>query len=292
LTALKKLGFDARLIPSCSWRPQLKSFVKMPSHCSVIVVLDEQQSKKWILLDVATVDCIDGVLVLSDKLGIPQTVTNGMRYKFTIGNPHTFEIPSELVTEFNHIDPSFLSQKYLTIILEKEDVKRDSHFDPIEPREPEWTNRFAMKLPLIDQSSTSDSVSDYLPSLVRVPDTLDPKIGLLLVEYTTIKDPKSHHYKQWVGIKYAKDGKSKKIVAGFRFIQTERPFSKRNVTWMGGGIPNTESEPQPELLQSALNDVLAILEKEIGLKLLEDQISRLKVHHNYMGKNINHVWAY
>jgi len=274
----------------------MKSFVEIPYHCSVIVPLTSPHNM-WVLLDVATVDAIDGVLILSDKLGVPQTVTNGMRYKITIPEQeHKFVIPPEVEQEFHKIEPAFLSQKYLTVVLSKEDAKRDENFNIIEPIEFEWINRFALKLPVIDQEQNSpngllSNTAEYLPKVVKFPPTLNPKIALLLVETTTIKDQRSHHFKQWVGIRYSKDGKFKKIVGGFRLIQTARPYSSRNVTWLGG-TPNPEENPTEEKLGSALQECLSALEKEIGIKLTAEQTAQLKVHHNYTGKNIQHVWAY
>jgi len=180
------------------------------------------------------------------------------------------------------------------VTLQKEDVKRNNQLDPIEPIELEWINRFSFRLPLKDQNPNNYlnlATVEFLPEIVPLPPSLSPKIALLFLEHTTIKDPKSYHHKQWVGMRYSKDGKYKTIIAGFRLIKTERPFSKREVHWCGG-IPQDRSNPNPEVLQKSFQEVLTHLEKEIGMILAPETIDKLKIMHNYTSPNIDHVWAF
>jgi len=302
LTALRSLGFsDALLIPVSSWRPRMNSFLSIPTHCSVIVPIEN----KWILLDAATVDCIDGHLTLSDPLEKPQTVTNGVRYKFSLKEDLPWEYPPEIIEQFLSVDPKFDNRDQITVWLIKEDVKRDDYFNPLEPIQKEWIPRFAFRLPK-KTGITGYTLTDitHLPEIAQLPLSLPEKIAETITELTTIKDPKSHHYKQWVGIRYSRDGLQKYLVSGYRFIAVNRPYSSRNISWCGGislsknndsEIPvksdnETNGNDNRAVPEKSTEEVLVHLRNDIGIRLTEEEIKKLKIAHNYYMPNIDHVW--
>lgn len=290
------IGFkDALLIPVSSWRPRMNAFVSIPSHCCVIVPLDD----KWICIDVATVDCVDGVLDLSAKVNVDQLVNNGSRYKFQIYPDSPVEYPDELRNQLSEADSEFVEKKKsITVALMKEEPIRNDKLDLIEPITMGWIPRFSFQLPIKDQKETFNlNEVEFLKPIVTLPRSLPLKIAELLTEYTTLKDPKSHHYKQWVGIKYTTDRKY--ILAGYRIIEQERPFSQRRVKWCGGidlsnnktteATTNNENKPVPE---QAISEALKYLETTIGIQLNANQIENLLTSHNYHIPNIDHVWGY
>jgi len=295
LTALHKLGFsDALLIPVCPWRPRMNAFTQLMSHCCIIVPLDGQ----WVFVDVSTVDCLDGVLILSDKLETEQTLMNGARYQFRLVQDKEIEFSDEILGKILAVEPGFLSTSSVTIAMLKEELKRDEiSQDPTEPWEFLWENRFSFRLPKKNPEDIipKDKIS-YLPDIVTLPPSLHQKIAEILLEYSTIKDPRSHHFKQWVGIRYSKEYKY--IVAGFRYIVVKRPYAKRSLTWCGN-LPPPQREPNnpvelgkgtvPEIV---MKEVLQHLREDIGIILTEEQINCLKINDIYLMPNIDHVWSY
>jgi len=289
------LGFkDAVLVPVCSWRPRMNSFTALPSHCSVIVPLEG----KWIVIDVCTVDCIDGVLDLSVKLNTEQVVNNGVKYKFVIFPDSHYNFTGEIREKLLKVDPEFADSKnYVTVGLIKEEPKRDDDYNIVEPMVMEWLPRFSFNLPRKNGSTEKkdDSAVEYIREIVSLPHSLDHKIGTILMDHTTYSDPRAHHAKQWIGIRYSVDGQSKYLVSGYRFIEVKRPHSNRKLTWCGGQCPTPiKSDQVPSDLpvpQNATDEALKHLLHDIGIKRTDDEIQNLKTAHNYYNTNIEHVWA-
>jgi len=129
---------------------------------------------------------------------------------------------------------------------------------------------------------------------VNLPSSLPIKIGEISLEETCIKDKRSHHYKQWLGIRYSADGKSKSMVVGYRYIVVKRPYSDREITWCGGveRCFDKSSAPKDPVPQKAIDEVLKHLREDIGIKLREDEIENIQFYHNYNEPNIDHVWPY
>lgn len=263
----------------------MNSFTSIPSHCNVIVPIDH----KWIVIDVATVDCIDGVLCLSDKLEEVQTVANGVRYKFKVYPDMVYGFTQEVSENIKKIDSEFIEQEKLRIGLMKEEPKRDENYTLIQPIEMEWIPRFSIQLP---KKNNGDLKSEYLPDLVNLPSSLPLKIAEILLEETCIKDKRTHHYKQWLGMRYTAENKY--ILAGYRYIVLKRPYSDRDLKWCGGVVRSFDkSKPHnDEVPQEAMDEVLKHLREDIGIKLSEGEIKKLKFSHNYNEPNIDHVWSY
>jgi len=289
LTAIQKLGFsDAILIPVKSWRPRMNDFTQLPSHCCVIVPLAGQ----WVLIDVSTVDCLDGLLILSDKLDTPQSLRNGVRYQFNLVEDKEPDYSEEIKGKIRAVDPEYLKSSCVSIALLKEEVKRDDTTqDPFEPFEYIWENRFAFRLPKKKPEDINRVPISYLPDIISLPPSLPHKIAEILLEYAVIKDPRSHHYKQWVGIRYSADCQYKYILAGFRFIVVKRPYSKRNLTWCGLP-PQREHNNNGNVPENAVAEVIQHLKDDIGVKLSEEEIKCLKLKEIYFMPNIDHVWSY
>jgi hypothetical protein len=292
------IGFkDAVLVPVNSWRPRMNSFLAIPSHCNVIVPLEG----KWIVIDVATVDCIDGVLDLAAKLNEVQTVNNGVKYKFMIYPDSIYEYSDEMRDRMAKIDPDFVDQKKcVTIGLVKEEPKRNDDYEILQPIQLDWVPRFSFHLPKKSLEEQNFNQVEYLPTLVKIPRSMDVKIAEILVEYTcTYKEPRAHHYKQWVGMKYSPDGLFKYIVAGYRYIECKRPYSNRTLSWCGGISRSNENDNNSKtqipsdlpVPQNATDEVLHYLKTAIGIQLSPSDLKTLKLSHNYYMPNIDHVWA-
>lgn len=296
LHALKEMGYEAVLVAVASYRPYAKSFVEIPSHCSVLVVLDNA----WLLADVGTIDAIDGLISLSANTEEIQTVKNGVRYKMTLLPQSEYQLPPEMRSQIEGIDNSITPKNMLSVALIKEEIKRDANFDPIIPLEREWVPRFAFKLPLktTETGNPASDCTEPLSQLCEMPESLNPEVAKLIIDYSIYKDPRAHHHKQWVAMYYLPDGKQKKIVAGFRYIEVERPFSARKVKWCGGGISN-KGKPigegdgcvPREVVSQALSEVRKHLE-EIGVCLTDEEIAKLAVDHVFTIAGIEMVWPF
>lgn len=255
----------------------------IPGHSSVLVELPDD----LILIDVATVDCIDGVLSLSVPLETTQTVRNGVRYKFSRfeNEPEDYHFPPDFAQKVTEIDPEFQNLKYFSIALMKEDALRDDNYNLVNPQTLHWIPRFLFKFPL--RANTIHQPQVKLSEVIQFPKTLDPKLVMLIIETTTVGDPRSFHFKQWVGMKYSKDGLTKKIVAGFRYIVVKRPFSDREMK---------RYEPQDretvDLEKIPLQEIFNHLENDIGIVLSDEAKKNLKVKENYLMPSVEHVWAY
>eukprot|EP01121_Diplochlamys_sp_Union-15-3_P002417 TRINITY_DN1211_c0_g1_i1.p1 TRINITY_DN1211_c0_g1~~TRINITY_DN1211_c0_g1_i1.p1 ORF type:complete len:374 (-),score=51.08 TRINITY_DN1211_c0_g1_i1:45-1166(-) len=290
LAALRLIGYEAVLIPVHTSRPLAGGFAEIPNHCSVLVSIDGQ----WIMVDVATIDCLDGVLNLSETLNSIQTMKNGVSYRFAVPSDPVkkYSFSDELTKEMDQVDPSFLSLNCLTVTLLKEDIKRDESFNPIIPLQKTWENRFSFRLPLKDQSNIPENLEKIskLQDIVYLPKSLHPEIALILTEVTTRRDPKSHHFKQWVGMRYSKDRQWKYIIAGFRYIVTKRPYGERIVKEYKQGF--IDDKVNHEILQKNFVEILKHLTNDIGIKLDSEFLQNLNIEHNFIQRNINHIWAF
>jgi len=198
-----------------------------------------------------------------------------------------------LQQKINAIDPEYFNRRSVTLHMVKEDAKRNKDFDPTEPIELEWVPRFSFRLPLKETTPKLDvtHISD-ITSIATLPVSLNQRVAELLVEHTTIKEPRSHHYKQWIGISYSTNHQNKVLQAGFRFISVTRPYSKREVTWCGGEIPKIDTDTNHTVPQKAFDEVMKHLKEDIGIHLTEENINNLRISENYFVHNIDHVWAY
>jgi hypothetical protein len=291
--ALQEIGFQASLVCVSSYRPFAGSYAELPSHCFVVVDLDNE----WLVADAATVDCIDGIVSLSEGLETIQTTNSGVRYKFSLLPHSPFTFAPEVESQARSIDPTILDKNVLSITLIKEDVQRDSNLDPVQPIEPVWVPRFAFKLPLKPGTEYPHPTSTAPPSsLCSFPQSLNPDIAKLILEYAVYRDTRAHHYKQWLLIDYPTDLKSKKIVAGFRYIEVDRPYSARKITWIAEGTANKgkpvgegeDAVPQ-EAVDEAFKEIYARVQ-ELGVSLTEEQLERLNINHNFSLENVEHVW--
>jgi hypothetical protein len=79
----------------------------------------------------------------------------------------------------------------------------------------------------INRNSQTNNEGNAILNLISFPPNIEYGISNIFVEMSAVRDVKTHHYKQWVGIRYSKDCKMKYIVAGFRYIVVERPFSMK-----------------------------------------------------------------
>lgn len=299
--ALQKIGFQTALIPVCSWRPFALSFAPLPSHCNVVIILDD----KWYLLDVATVDMIDGFLDF--QVDTIQQVANGMRYRLSIIPDEPFVIPDAAESRVRAInDKSVLlsnARDCVSFVVEKEDVLRDSDYNPIEPMKLEWVRRFWFRIPRSGIPLPELIRNDHLFPLLSFPSQLEYAMAELLVEFTALKDERAHHYKQWVGIRYTSEEKI--MVAGFRVMRIKRPYGPRDIVRYDAPPSSDASESEqssisPEeratLMQERWANIREQLESLVGIRLSEDVIrDRLRIRHNFTptcGKTNEHVWPY
>jgi len=287
--ALRLLGYKASLIPVGSWRNFAHSFVEVPNHCCVVV----EVGQKWYLVDVATVDCIDGILEMSVEMDVPQVVSNGIRYKFVLFEEGEFLQEEEFRTRVKTVDSTFFDKR-LSFAVVKEDAKRNEDFDPVLPIEKEWVNRFGIKLKLrsgIDYPSLDSKQS--LMTYCDFPVSLPREIAKILIDYTVYGDPKSHHHKQWLGIRYSPDGARKYIVAGFRYIEVDRPFSARKVERLeGANTPGADGASNAKIEEEYDSKIRQYLINEIGIDLSEEEKEKLNIRHNYTLTNVEMVWCY
>jgi arylamine N-acetyltransferase len=301
--ALHLLGFRAALIPVSTWRPYAGSFTSLPSHCSVLIELDGQ----WLLADVATVDCIDGILEASAPLEVPQTVGHGerkARYRLLLVDTDQlpFTVPSAATEEVQALQEKYQRDVTLAaadaaigVVLQKEEPQRDPHFDPLEPIEMHWLNRFAFRLPRRRSSPEPGSApisaapTTDLRTVAAFPHSVPWRLAELYVRHTATLDTHSHHWKQWVGIRYS--ASEKFIMAGFRFIQVQRPFSRRSATACAPATANNGELDPPEVVAASFSEVRRYLEDCIGIYLSPEELANLKIDHNYLQPKIEHVWS-
>lgn len=294
--ALRLIGFEASLLPVSTWRSVALSFSLLPLHSAVIIRLHE----KWYFTDVASVDCLDGILEISLPPGTIQTSRNGVRFKFVAINNHSYEVSEKLRSKLEESGDLFYQnylltmQDYFTIALVKEDILRDSTFNPIEPIEYQWINRFSIRFPKINIRDSIRPEDNLLCTFNHLPPSCSWDICDLITQFSALRDPAAHHYKQWVGIKYSSDGRSKHIVSGFRYIVTLRPFSARQVTYCAaeGGNMGIDSKVSDDTILSAFDRVRIHLESVIGIFLTPEEIASLNLRHNYCLPKVEHVWAY
>jgi len=274
----------------------VKAYTGIPSHCNLVV----KAEGLYFLVDAATVDCIDGILQL--KLGYEQSSNNGLRYKM-VHYPSDVGLTEEALLDLAPVDEGVLSQPlstYFPFAVLKEDVVRDKNFDPVLPLQMNWVPRFFGRLPLLQPDvELSPSLIEQKPlfELVRFPTSLPYRAAATLLKYTVYGDPRAHHHKQWVGIRYTAD--SKLIVSGFRFIKTKRPYSERHVEWYGNDANQREHVGDPGdflvdegKVEENFERVRQRLEEEIGIVLSEEELGRLNKMHNYSVPNVDHVWAF
>lgn len=288
--ALQQIGFRAQLIPVCYYRHVLGSFAPIPSHCNVVVELDG----RWYLLDSATVDTIDGILEL--KIDSVQEALNGARYRLSVVPDKAFTFTEESENRIRAVNPNsslFDSDgSNVSLVLEKEEVRRDSDYHPIEPLAFDWLRRFLFRLPRSDIPLPDNISNDNLLSLFLWPPALDYAIAELLVEYTAILDERANHFKQWVAIRINKERKT--WVTGFRFIQTARPFGPRHITRYEA-VSEDPLTLTDEVMMVRFEQVRKHLADEVGIILPDDFVARLNIRHNYTpksGKSNDFVWAF
>lgn len=298
--ALQKIGYQAALIPVCSWRPFALSFAPLPSHCNIVVILDD----KWYLIDVATVDMIDGFLDL--RVDTIQRVTNGMRYRLSIIPDEPFVVPETALARVRAINEKSVllsnANDCISFVVEKEDVVRDSSYNPIEPMKLEWVRRFWFRIPRSSIALPDQIRNDQLFPLLSFPPQLEYAMAELLVEFTALKDERAHHYKQWVGIRYTPEEKI--MVAGFRVMRIKRPYGPRDVVRFDASECDTTATERPTLspeeeeilMKENWSKVRAHLESQVGIRLSDELIrDRLRIRHNFApssGKTNEHVWPY
>jgi hypothetical protein len=292
--ALQELGFTASLLCVSPYRPYAGSFAVLPGHCFVVIDVDGE----WLVADVSTVDSIDGVVSLSEDFEKIQTTNGGVRYKFSLLPQSPYCFPSELEAEVRSIDSSIFHENVLCISLIKEETKTDANYDPVQPVEKFWIPRFSFKLPLQPGIPYPPENATQAPStLSTIPPSLHLEIAKHLIEWSIYRDPRAHGYKQWLAINYSRDGKHKKIVAGFRYIELDRPYSARKIKRVAEGLANTgkpvgegeECVPR-EVVDSAFQEINQHLQ-ELGVCLSVEELEKLKVDHNFCLANAEHVWA-
>ena len=199
---------------------------------------------------------------------------------------------------------SMLFGDYLSIVLQKEDIKRDAKMDPLEPpNNIEWINRFMFRLPLKENIPEDLLTPIYQPgdvaypslppvtSFLTLPSSIIPSVTAILAERTSKFDPRAHHYKQWLGLRFHEGG-VKKIVAGFRYIEVSDNTGERRVTRLGGERANTGVEESDDIISESFQKVRVVLEKEIGIFLDDGFLAGLNVKWNYTSPKIEHVWAF
>ena len=300
--ALHLLGFSAALVGLSTWRGYARSFFPLPSHCGVLVDLGQH---RLAFADVATVDSVDGVLDLARPFSEVQTAANGVRYRFQLlpddTLPYVVDGALEAGVDALDLECGFDSlcrrTPHLSVAMLKEDVCRDPiTMDPIEPLTMEWVNRFGFRLPTLPSSSSAGCTVEAadtlgIRSFVQFPHSLPWRVCDLLARTTAMDDTRSFHYKQWVAIRLSRA--EKRIVSGFRYILTSRPFSARTVTRCAPDSANQGLPVEdPSVVHEAFLKIRAILEREIGLFLTEDEISRLKIEFNFTHPKVEFVWAY
>jgi len=225
-----------------------------------------------------------------------QRLKDGSRYKFILIEDKEYGCPEEMRGKVLGLDRDLLNPDCVSICLLKEGVKRDEiSLDPIEPIEMVWENRYSFRLPKKqpEEMINRDQI-EYLQDIASLPPSLNQEIAEMILDYAIIKDPRSFHYKQWVGIRYSSDGQYKFLLVGFRYIMVKRPYSRRSLTWCGKIPP-----PQRDLNNgdatvpvNAMDEVLQHLRDDIGIKLTDEDIQSLEVKGIYFMPNVDHIWAY
>ena len=202
------------------------------------------------------------------------------------------------------VDGLLLCGDYLSIVMQKEDIKRDAKMDPlVPPNNVEWINRFMFRL-LLKENIPEDLLTPiYQPgdvaypslppvtSFLSLPSSIIPGVTAILAERTSKYDPRSYHYKQWLGLRFHEGG-VKKIVTGYRYIEVSDNTGERRVTRLGGERANTGEEESDDIISASFQKVRDVLEKEIGIFLDDDFVAGLNVKWNYSSPKIEHVWAY